>query len=49
MQCRLEEKRKAKGAEYYERKKKVRRQLMKAQQKAKVDAKVAKQLAEYGH
>ena len=49
MICRLEEKRKAKGAAYYERKKKARRQLMHAKQNAKVDDKVQKQLADYGY
>lgn len=46
---RLEERRKAKGSAYYERKKAVRRQLLKAQKTAKVDEKTKAQLAEYGY
>ncbi len=47
--CRLEERRKVKGAAYYERKKTARRQLAEAQKSAKVDEKTKKQLAEYGY
>lgn len=47
--CRLEERRKVKGAAYYERKKAARRQLMEAQKNAQVDEKTKKQLAEYGY
>lgn len=46
---RLEERRKAKGSAYYERKKAVRRQLLVAQKTAKVDEKTKAQLAEYGY
>lgn len=46
---RLEERRKVKGAAYYERKKAMRRQLSEAQGKAKVDEKTKTQLAEYGY
>ena len=46
---RLEERRKVKGAAYYERKKAARRQLSEAQRTAKVDDKVTKQLAQYGY
>lgn len=46
---RLEERRKVKGAAYYERKKAARKQLAEAQKSAKVDAKTKKQLAEYGY
>ena len=46
---RLEERRKVKGAAYYERKKAVRRQLSEAQKSATVDDKTKKQLAEYGY
>ena len=46
---RLEERRKVKGAAYYERKKAVRRQLSEAQKNAKVDEKTKSQLAEYGY
>lgn len=45
---RLEERRKVKGAAYYERKKAARRQLAEAQKTAKVDEKTKSQLAEYG-
>jgi len=47
--CRLEERRKVKGAAYYERKKAMRRQLSEAQKNAGVDEKVKKQLAELGY
>ena len=46
---RLEERRKVKGAAYYERKKAARRQLSEAQKNAKVDEKTKAQLAEYGY
>ena len=45
----LEERRKANGAAYYERKKQARRQLAQAQKDAKVDSKVTEQLAQYGY
>ena len=47
--CRLEERRKVKGAAYYERKKAIRRQLSEAQKNAKVDDKTKEQLAGYGY
>ena len=47
--CRLEERRKVKGAAYYERKKAIRRQLSEAQKTAKVDEKTKTQLEEYGY
>ncbi len=47
--CRLEERRKVKGAAYYERKKAVRRQLSEAKKNAKVDEKTKTQLEEYGY
>ena len=46
---RLEERRKVKGAAFYERKKAARRQLAVAQKDAKVDKEVKDQLAEYGY
>ena len=46
---RLEERRKVKGAAYYERKKTIKRQLSEAQKSANVDDKTKKQLAEYGY
>lgn len=46
---RLEERRKVKGAAYYERKKAARRQLADAKKNANVDEKVTSQLAEYGY
>merc|ERR1712029_774886 len=46
---RLEERRKANGAAYYERKKQARKQLAQAQKEAKVDDKVKEQLASYGY
>ena len=46
---RLEERRKVKGAAYYERKKAIRRQLSEAQKNAGVDEKVKMQLAEFGY
>lgn len=45
----MEERRKVKGAAYYERKKAVRRQLSEAQKKATVDEETKTQLAEYGY
>jgi len=45
----LEERRKVKGAAYYERKKVARRQLAEAQKTAKVDDKLKQQLASYGY
>ena len=46
---RLEERRKVKGAAYYERKKAARRQLAEAKKTANVDDKVKSKLAEYGY
>lgn len=46
---RLEERRKVKGAAYYERKKAARRQLSEAQKDAKVDERTKTQLAQYGY
>ncbi|MCJ1327164.1 60S ribosomal protein L16B [Thelotrema lepadinum] len=46
---RLEEKRKAKGAAYYERKKAIRKQLAQGARDAKVDDKTKKELAQYGY
>lgn len=46
---RLEERRKVKGAAYYERKKAARRQLLQAQRTASVDNKTKEQLAQYGY
>lgn len=46
---RLEERRKVKGAAYYERKKAARRQLSEAQKNANVDEKTKAQLAEFGY
>jgi large subunit ribosomal protein L13Ae len=46
---RLEERRKVKGAAYYERKKAARRQLAEAQKTANIDGKVKEQLAQYGY
>lgn len=46
---RLEERRKAKGAAYYERKKLALRQLSEAKKSAKVDTKTAKALESYGY
>jgi large subunit ribosomal protein L13Ae len=46
---RLEERRKVKGAAYYERKKAARRQLSEAKKTASVDQKVKDKLAEYGY
>jgi large subunit ribosomal protein L13Ae len=45
----LEDRRKAKGAAYYERKKLAMRQLSEAKKNAKVDSKVTKQLEGYGY
>ncbi len=45
----MEERRKVKGAAYYERKKAARRQLAEATKNAKVDEKIKTQLAEYGY
>ncbi|KAL8842296.1 MAG: hypothetical protein Q9176_002685 [Flavoplaca citrina] len=47
--ARLEERRKVKGAAYYERKKAARKQLSEAQKNAKVDEKTKAQLADYGY
>ncbi|KAI0835822.1 ribosomal protein L13 [Hypoxylon sp. FL0890] len=46
---RLEERRKAKGAAYYERKKLAQRQLSEAKKNATVDEKTAKALEAYGY
>lgn len=46
---RLEERRKAKGAAYYERKKLALRQLSDAKKNAKVDTKTTKALESYGY
>ena len=46
---RLEERRKVKGAAYYERKKAIRKQLSEAQKSATVDEKTKSQLAEFGY
>lgn len=46
---RLEERRKVKGAAYYERKKAAKRQLVLAQRDAKIDEKTKAQLADYGY
>jgi large subunit ribosomal protein L13Ae len=46
---RLEERRKAKSAAYYERKKKTRQQIGQAAKAAKVDSKTKSQLEEYGY
>lgn len=46
---RLEERRKAKGAAYYERKKLAARQLSEAKKNAKVDPKTAAALEAYGY
>jgi large subunit ribosomal protein L13Ae len=45
----LEERRKAKGAAYYERKKLAARQLSEAKKTAQVDTKTAEALAAYGY
>ena len=45
---RLEERRKVKGAAYYERKKAARRQLAEAH-KSSGDSETKKELAKYGH
>ena len=47
--CRLEERRKVKGAAYYARKKAARKHLADAQKSATVDEKTKKQLAEFGY
>ena len=47
--ARLEERRKAKGAAYYERKKVAARQLSEAKKNAKVDPKTAKALESFGY
>jgi len=47
--ARLEERRKAKSAAYYERKKKTRAQIGQASKAAKQDSKTTKQLEEYGY
>ena len=46
---RLEERRKVKGAAYYERKKTARRQLAEAKKGASVDDKTKEKLASYGY
>jgi len=46
---RLEERRRVKGAAYYERKKAARRQLVEATKNAKVDKNTKKELAKYGY
>lgn len=46
--CRLEERRKVKGAAYYERKKAARRQLAETTKTA-VDENTKKELAKYGY
>jgi large subunit ribosomal protein L13Ae len=46
---RLEERRKAKGAAYYERKKLAARKLYDAKKKAKVDKKTAAAITAYGY
>lgn len=46
---RLEERRKVKGAAYYERKKAARRSLAEAQKTAKVDSKTKEALAKLGY
>ncbi|KAI4156750.1 MAG: hypothetical protein LQ340_000007 [Diploschistes diacapsis] len=46
---RLEERRKAKGAAYYERKKAIRKQMAAGVRNAKVDDKTKKELAQYGY
>ncbi len=47
--ARLEERRKVKGAAYYERKKAARRQLTEAKKTATVDDKTKEKLASYGY
>jgi len=47
--ARLEERRKVKGAAYYQRKRVALKQLSEAKAGAKVDTKTKKQLAEYGY
>lgn len=47
--CRLEERRKAKGAAYYERKKLAARQLSEAKKTAKVDTKTTEALQAFGY
>ena len=46
---RLEERRKVKGAAYYERKKAARRQLAEAKSSGSVDKKTKDALAKYGY
>ena len=46
---RLEERRKIKGAAYYERKRAISRQLAEAKRTANVGEKTSDQLAEYGY
>lgn len=46
---RLEERRKAKSAAYYERKKLAQRQLTEAKKNAKVDNKTAEALTNFGY
>ncbi|CAI4212857.1 unnamed protein product [Parascedosporium putredinis] len=47
--ARLEDRRKAKAAAYYERKKLAQKQLTEAKKGAKVDAKTVKALEAFGH
>jgi len=47
--ARLEERRKVKGAAYYERKKVARKQIREASKTAKVDKKTSTQLTSYGY
>ena len=47
--CRLEEKRKAKGHEYYERKKAEKRRLGEAKKTVKLDGKKKQELAKFGY
>lgn len=49
MQCSLEERRKVKGAAYYERKRQARKQLAEAQKNASVPENTKKQLEQYGY
>ena len=45
----MEERRKVKGAAYYERKKAIRKQMAQGRRDAKVDDKTKETLAEYGY
>jgi large subunit ribosomal protein L13Ae len=49
MYCSLEERRKVKGAAYYERKKAARRQMAEAKKTAKVDDKTQEHLTSLGY